>query len=269
MDNRPTIDRGILLPIFFGGFSIIGIIVVLLIGRSLNSPPPVSATPSATQFQYVYLGTEPAISTPLIEESEIVPLPTEAPVEITEVVASSTSSIATPIILTPPNTTSTSTSLVQRTNTPNQLPTSSATLSTVTSADTYDDTDARLAYSTGWTNQTGVSGAYQNTLHISNANGNSVTFTFTGQEISLFYQAGPSLGSMTITVDNLGGPAISQAQSQTQIKQWNSGLLNAGTHSIVITHSSGGSINVDSLVVPAPTVTPTTTTPTRTLTPNQ
>src|SRR6266540_2155791 len=82
MDNRPTIDRDILLPIFFGGFSIIGIIVVLLIGRSLNSPPPVSASPSATQFQYIYLGTEPAITTPLTEES-VIPLPTAAPVEQT------------------------------------------------------------------------------------------------------------------------------------------------------------------------------------------
>ncbi len=54
MDNQPTIDRGILLPILLGGFSIIGIIVVLLIGRSLNSPPPVSASPSATAIP-VYL----------------------------------------------------------------------------------------------------------------------------------------------------------------------------------------------------------------------
>ncbi|HEX9388880.1 MAG TPA: hypothetical protein VF918_21320 [Anaerolineales bacterium] len=268
MDNRPTIDRDILLPIFFGGFSIIGIIVVLLIGRSLNSPPPVSASPSATQFQYIYLGTEPAITTPLIEESEVVPVPTEAPVDITPDIVSPTSSISTPIILTQPNTTSTSTGIVLSTNTPsNQLATSTATLSTATSADTYDDTDARLAYSTGWTSQTGVSGAYQNTLHISNANGNSVTFTFTGQEIHVFYQAGPSLGSMTITIDNLGAPAISQAQNVTQITEWNSGLLTAGTHSIVITHSGGGSINIDSFVVPAPTVTPTTITPTRTLTP--
>src|SRR5512132_259256 len=82
MDNQPTFDRGILLPILFGGFSIIGIIVVLLVGRSLNSPPPVSASPSATQFQYVYLGTEPAITTPLTEES-VIPLPTEPPVEET------------------------------------------------------------------------------------------------------------------------------------------------------------------------------------------
>lgn len=265
MDNRPTIDSGILLPIIFGGFSIIGTIVVLLIGRSLNSPPPVSASPSATQFQYIYLGTEPAITTPLIEGSEIVPVPTEAPVEVTEVAevtevsGSPTSSVATPIILTQPNTTSTSTSTVLRTNTPGGVLTSTATLSTATSADTYDDTDARLTYSGSWTSQTGVSGAYQGTLHISNANGNTIAFSFTSQEIHVFYQAGPSLGSMTITIDGLGSPAISQAQNVTQIKEWSSGLLTSGLHSIMITHSGGGSINIDSLVVPVPTVTPTRT----------
>jgi hypothetical protein len=265
MDNSPTIDRGILLPIIFGGFSIIGIIVVLLIGRSLNSPPPVSASPSSTQFQYIYLGTEPAITTPLTEESGI-PFPTEGPVEATldfvsPTSASTSPSIPTLIILTKPNTTSTSTSIILRTNTPSLLPTSTATatLGTPAAADTYDDTDSRLSYSSGWSNLTGISGAYQGTLHISNTNGNTVTFTFTSQEIHLFYQAGPSLGSMTIIIDGLGGPAISQAQSQTQIKEWDSGFLSAGLHSILITHSGGGSINIDSLVVPIPTVTPTRT----------
>jgi hypothetical protein len=111
-------------------------------------------------------------------------------------------------------------------------------------------------------NQTGVNGAYQGTLHISSANGNTVTFTFTGQEVRVYYQAGPSLGSMTITIDGLGGPAISQADNATQIKYWQpENLLSSGTHLIVITHSGGGSINVDSLVVPGPTP---TSTPTRT-----
>src|SRR6266545_7857379 len=278
MDNQPTLDRGILLPILLGGFSIIGIIIVLFIGRSLNSPPPVSASPSATAFQYIYLGTEPAITTPLTEESGI-PFPTEAPVEATpsaffsptsatssgSLASPASPSVSTPIILTQPNTTRTSTSVVLRTNTPIGAATSTATLSTPVSANTYDDTDSRLAYSSGWVSQTGVSGAYQGTLHISNANGNNVTFTFTGQEIHLFYQAGPSLGSITITVDGLGGPAISQAQSQTQIKEWQpDNLLAVGTHSIIIAHSAGGSINIDSLVVPGPTATPT-----RTPTPNQ
>jgi hypothetical protein len=280
MDNPPPFDRGLLLPIVFGGASIIGIIAVLMIGRYLNSPPPVSVTPSATQFQYIYLGTEPAITTPLTEVS-VMPVPTEPtleePVEATPVLLTPTSALPSPalptlIILTKPNTTNTSTSIASRTSTPLPLATSTATATlgttTPTPADTYDDADPRLSYSSGWTNQTGVSNAYQGTLHISNANGNSVTFTFTSWEIHVFYQAGPSLGSMTITIDGLGGPAISQAQNQTEIKEWASGLLTVGTHSIVITHSGGGSINIDKLVVPMPTLTPTRT-PTSTVTANQ
>ena len=66
MNNQPAFDRSILVPIFLSGFSVIGIVVVLLIGRSLSTPPEVPMTPSATRFSYVYLGTEPAITTPLV-----------------------------------------------------------------------------------------------------------------------------------------------------------------------------------------------------------
>src|SRR5690349_20855791 len=139
MDNQPTIDRGILLPIILGGFSIIGIIVVLLIGRSLNSPPPVSASPSATAFQYIYLGTEPAITTPITEVSEVA-LPSEIaaptdntpPTVITPVFAATTPAVSTPIILTQPNTTRTSTSIVLQTNTPTPPLTVTATAGTGT-----------------------------------------------------------------------------------------------------------------------------------------
>src|SRR5690349_2612673 len=248
MDNQPTIDRGILLPIILGGFSIIGIIVVLLIGRSLNSPPPVSASPSATAFQYLYLGTEPAITT-LTEESGI-PLLTEAPTEVlvnpTSVIVSTTvfttntpPSISTPIILTKPNTTRTATSIVLRTNTPIGAATSTATLSTPVAANTYDDTDSRLAYSSGWVSQTGVSGAYQGTLHISNANGNSMTFTFTGQEIHVFYQPGPSLGIVTVNFDSDAlGITLNEAQGNGE---WVELLDTTGTHTVTIRHTSGRS----------------------------
>jgi hypothetical protein len=99
-------------------------------------------------------------------------------------------------------------------------------------------------------------------LHISNTIGDTVTFTFTGNEIHFFYQAGPSLGMVAITIDGAGPPPFSQAQDQTQIKEWVYDLDDAGTHSIVIQHFSGGSMNVDSIRVPSPTPTPT-----RTLTP--
>lgn len=264
MDNQPTIDRSILMPILIGGVSIIGIIIVLMIGRSLNSPAGVAVSPSATPFEFIYLGTEPAITTPLVESSGIAPSTEEA----TPIFGPPTSpSISTPLILTQPSVVNTSTGIILLSNTPGGLTTSTATSSTTVVAGTYDDTDSRLVYSGNWVSQTNVTGALQGTLHISSTIGDFVTFTFTGQEIHLFYQAGPSLGTITITIDGLGAPPLDQVQSETQFKEWISNSLTPGTHSIVISHFSGGSVNIDSLLVPTPIATPTRTpTPTSTST---
>jgi len=271
MDNQPAFDRSILIPILLGGFSVIGIIVVLLIGRSLSAPPEIPVTPSATRFQYLYLGTEPAITTPLIEGSETESIdeePTEEPIDETPVFSTPTSSSnSTAIVTTTPGVIILPTSGGQRTNTPPGPTTSTATLSSPVAVNTVDDTDSRLSYSGNWASQTGVSGANQGTLHVSSSAGNSVSFTFTGPEIHLFYQASSSFGSITITIDGVGEPPVSQSQSETEIREWAIRDLTSGTHSIVIAHSSGGSVNIDSLIVPAPTVTPTRTI-TPTLTPN-
>ena len=270
MDNQPPLDRSLLFPILVGGFSIIGIIVVLLIGRALNSPAEVPVTPSATRFQFLFLGTEPAITTPILEESEI-PLTEEpieepddeAPIPVTATLPAP--GIATPIILTPPaGTVSTPTGSVQRTNTPGQLATS--TLSSPAAANTYDDTDSRLTYTGSWVPQTNVSGAYQNTLHVSDTAGNSLSFNFVGQEIQLYYQSGASLGTVNITFDN-ETLAIPLSQSQTS-GVWTYTLDTAGDHTVTIRHASGGAVNIDRLVIPALTVTQTQTrTPTLTPTP--
>ncbi len=245
MDKRPSIDRELLIPILIGGFSVVGIIVVLLVGRSLSSPAEIAATPSSTPFQYVYLGTEPAITTLVAEGSELPP--TEEPVTGVPI-------FDTPIIL--PSRTATSSAA--RTGTPTRALTATRT-STASAANTYDDTDSRLAYTGSWVSQSDVNGAYQETLHISYNANNSVSFTFTGTEIHLFYQAGPSLGTFTVTIDSFGEPPISQAQSTTQIKEWVSDILSSGTHTVVIAHAAGGSINIDRFFIPAPTPTPTRT----------
>jgi len=123
----------------------------------------------------------------------------------------------------------------------------------------YDDTSPQLAYTGNWVSQANVSGAYQDTLHVSNTVGDTVSFTFTGDEVHLCYQAGPSLGSIAITVDSFGPPAFSQAQDQTEIVHWEYNVETSGTHYIVIQHYGGGSINIDSLAAPGgtPTATPT------------
>ncbi|HSB03303.1 MAG TPA: hypothetical protein VLE49_21820 [Anaerolineales bacterium] len=257
MNNRPAIDRELLIPILIGGLSVVGIAVVLIVGRSLSAPAEVAATPSSTPFQYIYLGTEPAITTPIVEGSDLPPTEepiTEVPIFDTPVFDTPTRPVATPIILQ----TRTVTSNVPRTGTPTRASTATRT-SPPSVANNYDDTDSRLTYSGSWTSQLEVSGAYQNSLHISYAVGNSVTFTFTGTEIHVFYQAGPSLGTMTITIDSFGDAPISQAQNTTQIKEWVSDQLSSGTHAVVIQHNSGGSINIDRFYIPAPTPTPTRT----------
>ena len=260
MDNKPAIDRDLLIPIVIGGLSVVGIVVVLLIGRAMNAPAEVPMTPSATPFQYVYLGTEPAISNSSIEGSVLPPtdgFPDEFPINPTPAFATPTPpSASTPLILPTLGASATSGSgVVVRTNTPR--PSSTSTSSTAVVANTYDDTDTRLEYSTGWVSQTGVSGAYQNTLHVSDTIGNSIAFTFTGQEIQLFYQAGSSLGTLTITFDTetLAIP-VNQAQSNGV---WVYLLETGGAHTITIRHTSGGSVNIDKLVIPAPTATPTRT----------
>jgi hypothetical protein len=261
MDNQPGIDRSLLFPILIAGFSVVGIIVVLLIGRALNSPPDVPVTPSATRFQFLFLGTEPAITTPTLEGSEVVTTgePTEETGVITPVFVSPTSpsgsTVSTPVILTPPTSIQTLAGGTQPTDTPIRLGTATATLSSPVAANTYDDTDSRLAYSGNWVPRTNVSGAYQGTLHVSETVGNLVTFTFTGQDIQLFYQPGESLGMITITFDN---DALAIPFTQTQSNGvWAYTLETAGTHTITIRHTSGGSVNIDKLVIPAATPTPT------------
>lgn len=270
MDNQPSVNRELLIPVFIGGFSIIGIVVVLLIGRALSSPAQVATTPSATPFQYIYLGTEPAISSPFAftEISQVAP-----EMEVT-VVAGPTDDVETPFATSAP-TSSISTPLILQTPTTQGGPsggegppgavvrTATPDAGTSTPGNIYDDTDPRLEYAGNWTPQTNVSGAHEGTLHVSTTRGDTVTFTFTGTEIHFFYQAGSSLGSVAVTIDGLGSPPF----SQTQGNRWSSGPLAQGTHSIVIEHFDGGSVNIDSLMIPAvavtltpsasPTVTPT------------
>jgi len=280
MDTQPSIDRSLIIPILIGGFSVIGIIVVLLIGRSLNSPAEVPVTPSATPFQYIYLGTEPAITTPIIEGSEIVPL-TEAPIDAPPALATSPALVTSPVlatspVLVTPNHPSVSTPLILVTNTPPNItlrtstPTRASTpthTSTAAPANTYDDTDSRLSYSGSWIVQNGLTGSnapYNGTLHISDAADNkSVTVQFSGQEIFFYYQSAPSFGIVTIYLDNepLAFATVSQAQSGGV---WYQALESAQTHIIRIEHTGGGSVNIDRFVIPAATPTPTRTpTPTQ------
>ncbi len=248
MDNQPAFDRSLLIPIFISGCSVIGILLVLLIGRSLNSPAEVAVTPSATRFPYVYLGTEPAITTPLVEETEIeepIEAPTEDPIfeEPTDrppvVTTPTRPGAGTPIVLTLPNATNTSPATL-----------TSASVSPLIEG-IYDDGHQYIIYD-GW--QEG------GTVHVSHEPGNTISFRFIGRQLRLIYQGGPTLGQVRINIDS----NISEILDQSSGTEWASDLLASGTHSVVITHTGGGSVNLDQVIIPD---IPNTPTPTRTPTP--
>lgn len=245
MDRKPPVDPSLFIPIFIAGCSIFGILLVLLGLRLSASKGTIQTIPTDTPIKFQYLGTEPGFAEPS-EASSVEPLPamTEAP---TEIFLPPTATI--PIE---------ETSLLVATNTPI---TSTVTVQPLDL--TYDDADSLLMYTGTWIPQNGVNGTYQSTLHISGSIGDAVQFVFYGEKIRVVYQAGPSLGVVAIKLDT-SEYVLDQSAAETRLSEWESPVQPLANHTITITHISGGSVNIDSLVVvdlstPTPTATPTPT----------
>lgn len=260
MENKTSFDRSLFIPIFIGFFSILGICLVLLATRLSAARGNIQNTTTATSLKYQYLATEPGVVLP----TEI---PTEEPATAaptldfglpTPTQFSDISTVpSTPIILSTFVSTKTPTRFVPvvATNTP--TPSATAQFLNVT----YDDTDFKFLYTGNWVAQTNITNAYQTTLHISNTIGDAVQLSFVGQKIHIAYQAGPSLGAIAVKIDSVDF-ALDQSATTTAISVWESPVLVLSSHTVTITHISGGSINLDSIAVldistPTPTATPT------------
>lgn len=252
MDNKPPFDRSLIPPLLFGAFSIFGICLVLLLARLSEFRPALSVESTATPYQYLFLGTEPGIAT-ITEE----PLPTAAPDKKKTPTPRRT---PTKTSKAPTQTEGSIVELASPTRTP--VRSFTATPTTASSAPlnpgSYDDTDARFDYTGIWIQQNNVSGVFKNTLHVSNTLDNFVTFRFIGEQIRISYQSGPGLGTIRINIDGL---EIDHDESADVVSQseWISPLLINGTHTVTIVHLSGGSINLDMIIVPdvIKTATPT------------
>jgi len=144
-----------------------------------------------------------------------------------------------------------------RTITPTRTPTSAG--APPLNPGTYDDTDSRLVFTGNWTSQDNVAGAEQNTLHVSTTLGNSVTFRFIGNQIRIFYQPGGSLGQLSILIDGQTPDNSPLNQSNTSAREWLIDDLTNSTHTVVLTHLSGGSVNIDQVIIPEVAATPTPT----------
>lgn len=249
MDNQPPFDRGILLPIGVGIISLIGICVILVVGRITAARANVQELPTATAFKYALVGTEPAITTVTLEPSQL------APPDATEPPAIFMTSTGTPIS-TPTRLQLVTVSPGPSTNTPTRTPTSAS--AAPLNEGTFDDVYDHLFYTGDWDTQASVPGAYKNTLHTSGTLGDVVSFEFIGQELRVFFQSGPSLGTIRLKLDS-NNYDISENNSTTETYEWVLPSVTNGTHSVTITHLSGGSINLDYFIIPEVPATPTKT----------
>jgi len=240
MDSKPSFDREFVWPILLGGLSVLGIGVVFVMGRLSSAREAIPAPDTETPFRYVYLGTEPGLST---QTPEVTDTPLPPPTE--DLPSLITLAPSTQVLFT-------------ATAVPSRTPTATPTLASILSK--VDDTYFELLYDGDWVGQSEVEDTYQNTLHISFTVGNSVSFTFVGEQVIVSYQAGPSLGALTISLDGLEF-SVDQSNTSTAIENWVSAILVRGQHTLIITHESGGSVNLDSITIPnVATPTPTVTT---------
>ncbi len=249
MDNKPPFDRGLVIPVILGVFSVCGICLVLLLGRLSASRTVAVLEDTATPFKYLFLGTEPGILTTTPEEETLTEESTPTAVEFE--FSSPTSSTEDLIVFatatrTPPG--------ASNTSAPTPITASTAPLN----PGTYDQNDQRIIYTGDWIAQTGVAGVFQNSLYVSNSLGDALALRFIGEQIRIFYQAGPGLGSIRISLDTLQFD-LAQSAGNTANAEWVSPLLINGTHTVTITHVSGGAINIDSFIVPDVLKTPTPT----------
>jgi hypothetical protein len=250
MEKKSSVDIGVVAPVLLGVFSLLGICVVLGVWFYQGERAPVQPPATETPFQYIYMGTEPGLST-------LTPEPTETPI-IIESPDTTAGPEFVPTAVPPPLITLPATNSVFPTQTPVKAvatitPTIVAVLSKV------DDTYFEIIYDGDWVAQSNVLGVHQNTLHISFTAGNTAQFTFVGQQVIVSFQAGPSLGRINIDLDGLDFE-VDQANSETQLVDWRSAVLVRGTHTLVIEHLTGGSVNLDSITIPdisTPTPTPT------------
>lgn len=248
MSDRPSFDRSLLIPILIGFFSIFGICLVLIVGRIASARARVDVEVTSTPFQYIFLGTEPAIVSATPEEDgEIGGEGDQAESPEATVTAISFFESETP------EATGSGTDLVVLST---ATPTSGS--NAPLNPGTYDDMEARILYEGDWIVQRGVPGAFQNTLHLSSVLGNTVTIRFIGQQIRLFYQPGSGLGTIQIDLDGVQFE-LDESGNSTTTAEWSSPLLINGTHTFEVTHLSGGAINIDQIIVPDVLLTPTPT----------
>ncbi len=135
-------------------------------------------------------------------------------------------------------------------------------LRTYTASSTIDDgttgSGAVTFTGPGWAHQTGVSGQYANTQTVTQTNGESFSYTFSGQAIDFISAQATNRGAFTYSVDG-GAERDGSCYSDSAVN--GSACLSvmglgSGSHTITVTKTGGQYLSLDALrVSTAPVVT--------------
>jgi YVTN family beta-propeller protein len=121
-----------------------------------------------------------------------------------------------------------------------------------------------IVYTGTWSLYSG-SGPYSDTLHYSDTTGDSAQVKFSGSSIKLVYAANVNNGPVNLAIDGGAPTSLNEYSSSLQWQQqWSSGTLPMGTHTLVLTVTSGTRVNVDAFIVAATAPPTSTNTPTAT-----
>jgi len=119
-------------------------------------------------------------------------------------------------------------------------------------AGVIEDNDLEhLAYNGVWATDTKQAGATNGTITTMSKVGSSVSLTFTGDRLTLWYWQRRDFGSMDIKIDGVtGGSRQARLVQRGDLgrRQWNASNLGDGTHTLTLTDASG-TVNFDAIEI--------------------
>jgi len=234
MDKPPPIShRSLLIPLFIGSGSLLGICLIFAMVRFRGQAAPIAPTQTLTPFKYLLLATLTDVPAPVRE--------TATPVRnifdpdgsadgigaLTPVPAGRIEPAGSPVD-------------EEFTLTVTITPDPIFSESTPLAAGIYDDTDPSIIRVGTWINQPNVDDAYGQAILVSNSPGNYVAFSFIGQKMTLGYQSNGNGGDLTVNLDG-----VELELNLSVGNAWFSEELPLGIHYVILTHQGGASVNLD------------------------
>lgn len=236
MDTRLIRNHPLIPPLLIGIFSLLGLCAILALSflpeRNVESVP--TRTPTPFKYQFLATETDIPVLTPATETAELRIAPA-ATSTITNITIQNTQT--TPFFAaTEQNGGATAASFT---------PTATMTLNSIfgnsepLATGKYDDRDPGFTYIGVW-NEEENSYAYQETVLVSDAVGDYVTFRFIGLQLMFGYQSSDDAGEITVNVNS-----VEETMNQQAGSIWFSDYLEPGTHFAIITHTGEGPVNLD------------------------